>query len=81
MLSEAPHSISSVATAKVHTACGERHFEHAQQTPVLLQARLPEEPQLPELDSPESGKQGADPLGALEADPFGLELLMPEQNL
>lgn len=42
---------------------------------VLLQARLPEEPQLPELDS--SGCNDCEPP---EADPFGLDALITQDK-
>ena len=45
-----------------------------------MQARLPEEPQLPEPDSPERGQIGEDPQDPPEADPFGLDALVPEQK-
>ncbi len=40
-----------------------------------LQARLPEEPQLPELDDVETEEAEAP-----EADPFGLNALVPEKK-
>ncbi len=40
-----------------------------------IQARLPEEPQLPELDAVES-EEAETP----EADPFGLNALVPEKK-
>ena len=42
----------------------------------VLYARLPEEPQLPELES----VKAPDPLEAPETDPFGLDALVPEQK-
>lgn len=45
-----------------------------------MQGRLPEEPQLPEPDSPERGEVGVDPQDPPEADPFGLDALVPEQK-
>ncbi len=40
-----------------------------------VQARLPEEPQLPELDAVEDEEAEAP-----EADPFGLNALVPEKK-
>lgn len=40
-----------------------------------VQARLPEEPQLPELDAVDSEEAEAP-----EADPFGLNALVPEKK-